>query len=93
MSDLKNILSDPAIITLLSRTNPEIGIAIQLVSSLLNTLHKDKDVNEAIKLIDARAAIHVKRLITEDLGRFERTEIEVRLHELLTLVCKVGGLS
>lgn len=95
MSDLNDVLTSPAIkagLGVLTVTRPEIGLALQLAVSLLNGWHQEAQVNVAIATIDSMAAEHVKRLALTTLNPVERNEIEIRLHELLTVLIKLGGL-
>jgi hypothetical protein len=96
MSTLNDVLSNPALqagIGILTKTRPEIGLALRLVSSLLSGWNEQHELNAAIKVIDDMAAEHVKRLATQKLHPIEQNEIEIRLHELLTVLVKLGGLS
>lgn len=95
MSSLNDALSNPAVkagLGLLTASRPELGLALQLATSLLQGWHEQAEINAAIAAIDARAAEHVKRLATAKLSPIEQQEIEVRLHELLTVLIKLGGL-
>jgi len=86
---LNDVLNNPAIKTglgLLVASRPELGLALQLAMSLLNGWHEQAQ----IKAIDARAAEHLKRLTTHTISDLERSEIEIRLHELLTVLIKLG---
>jgi hypothetical protein len=94
MSNLNDVLSNPALqagIGIFTKTRPEIGLALQVVSSLLNGWHEQSQINAAITVIDARAAEHVKRLATQKLSSTEQNEIEIRLHELLSILMKLGA--
>lgn len=96
MTSLNDVLSSPALqagIGLLSKTRPEIGLALQIAVSLLQGWQEQSEMNAAIAEIDARAAFHVKRLATEKLSLVEQGEIEIRLHELLTVLIKLGAIS
>jgi hypothetical protein len=95
MSDLSTALSNPAVqagLGLLTTARPDIGLALQVVTTLLQGWKEKSQINVAIKAIDARAAEHVNRLATQKLHPVERSEIEIRLHELLTVLIKMGGL-
>jgi hypothetical protein len=95
MTNLNDTLSSPAVkagLGLLTASRPELAIALQLATSLLNGWHEQSQINAAITAIDARAAEHVKRLATQKLSLVEQNEVEVRLHELLTVLIKLGGL-
>lgn len=88
---LRNSTTQTAI-AIISRTRPEIGLAIQLLSSLASGWSTEADINEAIALIDKRAAEHIQKLASDKLHVVEREELEIRLHELLTILVKLGGL-
>ena len=92
MSNLNDVLTNPIFKTglgLLAKTQPEIGFALELASTLLQGWHDQAQINATIIAIDVRAAEHIKRLATEKLHSFERSEIEIRLHELLTILIKL----
>lgn len=97
MSDLLQTLNNPAVqqgLGLLTVTRPELGLAIQLVTALLNGWKQQSEINVAIKALDMRAAQHIKALVDPNnkMHALERTELEIRLHELLTVLIKLGGL-
>ena len=92
---LDSVLHNPAFQTgigILVKTRPEIGLALQLITSLVQGWHEQSELNVAIIAIDGMAAEHVKRLMLPNIHPLERAEIEVRLHELLTVLIKLGGL-
>lgn len=92
---LNDILSNPAYqagIGLLTKTHPHIGLALQFASLLLQQRHEEHEIKAAIAVIDKQAAMHVRRLATEKLHSVEQSEIEIRLHELLVVLVKLGGL-
>jgi len=95
MSDLRSVLANPALstgINLLTTARPEIGLALQVVSMLLDGWREQENINAAVVAIDALAAEHVKKLLRGGLHPAEQREIEIRLHELLTVLIKIGGL-
>lgn len=94
-SDLLDVLGNPALqegLLILTRARPEIGLALQVVSSLIRGWSEKAELNAAVVAINSRAAEHVKRLALGGLSSFERTEVEVRLHELLSVLIKLGEL-
>jgi len=90
---LNDVLNNPAIKTgleLLMASRPELGLALSVATTLLNGWNEQAQTNTAIKTIDVRAAEHIKRLATQKLRPTEQNEIEIRLHELLTILIKLG---
>lgn len=96
MSDtLLNVLENPALqagLSIVTTANPVLGLSLKLVRSLLEGWATQSDLNEAIKIIDGMCAEHIKRLALVQLNPIERNEIEIRLHELLTVLVKLGGM-
>jgi len=90
---LSNVLQNPAFQTglgLIMKANPALDLALQAVSLLAQGWQTQSEINEAIRFIDNIAAEHVKRLLNQDIHPKERSEIEIRLHEDLTILMKLG---
>lgn len=88
-------LNDTAIkagVSILATTRPELAAAVQIATILLNGWQEQAKINAAISAIDSRAAEHIKRLTEQKLTPFQQLEVETRLHELLTVLNKLGGL-
>lgn len=95
MSDLLDALNNPVLqtgISVLTKSNPAIGLALDLFRSIAQEFKWRSDISIAVKAIDSRAAQHVQRLVNKDISAFERAELEVRLHEDLTLMLQLGGI-
>lgn len=95
MSDLLNILESPVAqvgIGILVKSNPEIGLALDLFKMLAQGWQMKHDIDVASQAIDSMAAEHMRRLLSKDITPFERSEVEIRLHELLTVLIKLGSL-
>jgi hypothetical protein len=95
LGNIDSVLQNPvtqAGINVLAKSNPLLWGTLQLVIDLSHGWKTESDINEAVKIIDQRAAYYIHKLATETLHVEEQHEIEIRLHELLGIIVKLGGL-
>jgi len=96
MDNLLAILENPIVqdsVMVLTKTRPEIGIVLQLAIAILKSIDEHHQMNVAIQAVDKMATEHIKQLIASDLSPTYRSEIEIRLHEVLTVLVRLGGIS
>lgn len=96
MSEILNILESPVLqtgVSILTKSNPEIGLLLDLFKTIFQGWQIKHDISVAVQAIDRRAAEHMKRLMVTTISPFERSELEIRLHELLTMLVKLGGIE
>lgn len=89
MNALNKVLCDPTLqigLRALAPTNPALWSVVYLVAATFSS--EDK----IVAVIDEQAAGHVKSLASGTLSNFERQETEIRLHELLTILNRLGQL-
>jgi hypothetical protein len=95
MSDLLDTLNNPVLqtgLSVLTKSNPALGLALDLFKTLAQGWQTNHEISVAIKAIDKRAAQHIKRLISKDISKFARSELEIRLHEDLAILMQLGGI-
>lgn len=86
---LLDVVNNPAVrhgIGILAKTRPEIGLALNVVVALMQQWSTQSQISAAIIVLDKRAAAHIKRLATVKMSEVERDEIEIRLHEVLSIL-------
>jgi hypothetical protein len=92
LSAINGVLQDPAVqagIGVLGKFKPEIGLALELVTVIAREWQTSNEINAAIRIIDNMIADHIRVLATTKMSDEAQFELEVRLHELLTIVLKI----
>lgn len=89
MSKLAELLNNPLVKTLIL-TRPELSVTFLAIEALI--FDRTKTFASAISVIDDMAADLLKRLLDKKLHPLERDEIEIRLHELLKVMNRLGEL-
>lgn len=87
-SRIAGILTDPVVKIFLATAHPEIAVAIDLALKLITSIQS----NPAIEAVDLMIAEHIKKLSSAHLVDADRQETEIRLHELLRLLVRLGEI-
>lgn len=81
MSDLNKIINNPILWQAIKVVSPEIAIGVELVKSLFGK----KTKNILLISIDKRI-VHLLNELSKAQGPYYKQELEIRIHELLTLL-------
>lgn len=82
LSKVNAVLSNPVIRTGIKVASPEVGLALEIVRTFSST-QRTRTANEVIKVIDQRLSEHLHMLGDQGISKGFRSELEIRVHELL----------
>lgn len=91
MEQVTKLLSDPALRAGLNVVAPQLGLALDLVGTVVKTIFGGKHklrIESVIAIIDRQLVEHIKELTTTK-SKTRQLELEIRIHTLLGIILEL----